>query len=257
MNELVDNEALAISGDTNAPVWFSKIDLKYAGSQMQLSEETSRQCNFSIIGQSITGIYSFKTGFYGLEDLPNEFQRVMDSSLGHLPGVHFYLDHTVLTIRGSEERPWREFKTVLNVLNRINAAVEWSQCTFLVNEVEWLGFRLSNKGTVPVERKIESNVSMKKPENVTDIRSLIGSINQFIRINPNLTATTELFCNLLKKHYRFEWSSNHEKAFSETKKKTMGNFVQNHHFDVGKQTRIKCDAQKRIVAALEQLHTDG
>ena len=136
MNELVDNEALAISCDPNVPIWFSKIDLKYACSQMQLSEETSLQGNFSIIGQSITGIYSFKTGFYGLGDMPNEFQWVIDSSLGHLPGVLFYLDHTLLTIRGSEERPWREFKTVLNVLNHINVAVEWSKCTFLVNEVE-------------------------------------------------------------------------------------------------------------------------
>ena len=42
MNEFVDNVAMAISGDTNAPIWFSNIDLKYSCSQMQLSKETSR-----------------------------------------------------------------------------------------------------------------------------------------------------------------------------------------------------------------------
>ena len=30
MNELVDYVALVISGNTNAPIWFSNIDLKYA-----------------------------------------------------------------------------------------------------------------------------------------------------------------------------------------------------------------------------------
>ena len=40
------------------------------------------------------------------------------------------------------------------------------------------GVRLSNK---------------EKPEKITDIRSLIGSINQFIRFISNLAATTEPF----------------------------------------------------------------
>ena len=38
-NELVDNVALAIRGDTKEPIWFSNIGLKYAYSQMQLNEK--------------------------------------------------------------------------------------------------------------------------------------------------------------------------------------------------------------------------
>ena len=79
MNELVDNVALAISGNTNYSIWFSNIDLKYEKSQKALSEGTSGQCNFSIFRGNITGTYRFKTGFYGLGDMPNEFQRVMVS----------------------------------------------------------------------------------------------------------------------------------------------------------------------------------
>ena len=44
MNELVDNVALAKSGDTNSPLWFSMFDLKYACFQIQLSKQASRQC---------------------------------------------------------------------------------------------------------------------------------------------------------------------------------------------------------------------
>ena len=40
MNELIDNLALTISGNTSDPIWFSNIDLKYAYSQMALSGET-------------------------------------------------------------------------------------------------------------------------------------------------------------------------------------------------------------------------
>ena len=57
-NELVDNVAWAISGSTEDPIWFLNIDLKYAFSQKKLSEATSRQCKFSIVGGTITGSIS-------------------------------------------------------------------------------------------------------------------------------------------------------------------------------------------------------
>ena len=60
--------------------------------------------------------------------LPNEFQRVMDSLLGHLPGLHMYLDDILIATRGSDERHWREIWTVLSVLNENNAAAKWSKC---------------------------------------------------------------------------------------------------------------------------------
>ena len=161
MNEFVESVALPIKGDTNAPIWFSNIHLKYAYSQMKSSEGTTRQCNFSIVGGSITDTYRFKTGFYGSGDMPNEFQRELDSKLGHLPAVQVHLDDILIATIGSEELHWWEIKTVLHELNKNNAAVKWSKCIFLVKEIEWLGFRLSNRSTVPVERNIESIVNWK------------------------------------------------------------------------------------------------
>ena len=49
-NYLVDNEALAIIGKTSDPVVFSNIDLKYAYSQIALSETTNPQCSFTKVG---------------------------------------------------------------------------------------------------------------------------------------------------------------------------------------------------------------
>ena len=128
---------------------------------MKSSEGTTRQCNFSIVGGSTTDTYRFKTGFYGSGDMPNEFQRELDSKLGHLPAVQVHLDDILIATIGSEELHWREIKTVLHELNKNNAAVKWSKYIFLVKEIECLGFRLSNRSTVPVERKIESIVNWK------------------------------------------------------------------------------------------------
>ena len=73
IHELVDKFAAQIAND----------------SATVAKEFTSDQCNFSIVCGNITGTYQFLTGFYGLSDMPNEFQRVMDSTLGSIPFTNF------------------------------------------------------------------------------------------------------------------------------------------------------------------------
>ena len=62
-------------------VYFSTIDLKYAYSQLNLHLETAKHCKFQIVCGDMTGTYRFKTGFYGLTDMPAEFQKAMDYTL--------------------------------------------------------------------------------------------------------------------------------------------------------------------------------
>ena len=54
-------------------VFFSTINLKYAYSQLQLHKDTAKHCNFNIISGESTGTNRFKTGFYGLTDMPVDF----------------------------------------------------------------------------------------------------------------------------------------------------------------------------------------
>ena len=66
--ELLDSAAQIITSDKIGDVWFTSLDLKYAFSQIPLSDEVSRHCNFNIVCGEQTGTYRFKTGFYGLTD---------------------------------------------------------------------------------------------------------------------------------------------------------------------------------------------
>ena len=60
---------------------FSTIDLEYAYSQLHLHKDNAKHCNFNIICGESTGTYRFKTGLYGLTDMPAEFQKAMDYTL--------------------------------------------------------------------------------------------------------------------------------------------------------------------------------
>ena len=110
LKELVDNVALAISGNTEEPIWFSNINPKYAYYQNKLNKTTCRQGNFGIVGGTITRTYRFK-----MVDMPYEFQRIMDSLLGHLSGAHVCLDDIIIATRGSAERHWSEATRALKV----------------------------------------------------------------------------------------------------------------------------------------------
>ena len=101
IHELVDNVASQISNDSVGEVWFTNLDLRNAYSQLSTDNFTSSQCNFGLVGGDITGTYQFSTGFYGLADMPNEFQRVMESTIGNIPFTNYYLDDILVASKGS------------------------------------------------------------------------------------------------------------------------------------------------------------
>ena len=90
IHEVADKITAQISIDSAGGVWFTKLDLKNAYSQLVSDNFTTNQCNFTIVGGDITSTYHFLTGFYRLGDMPNEFQRIMASTLGAIPFTKFF-----------------------------------------------------------------------------------------------------------------------------------------------------------------------
>ena len=48
-----------------------------------------KKCNFNIIGGQAKGTYRFNTGYYGLTDMPAEFQKAIDKILYNLSNTLF------------------------------------------------------------------------------------------------------------------------------------------------------------------------
>ena len=76
--------------------YFSTIHLEYAYSQLQLHKDAAKPCNFNIICGESTGTYRFKTGFYGLADMPAEFQKVTDYKIVGLENTYCFLDDIII-----------------------------------------------------------------------------------------------------------------------------------------------------------------
>ena len=98
---LMDNIAQTITQSSDeGEVLFSTIDLGYAYSQIPLDEEKAKQCNFNIVGSQITGTYRFNNGFYGLTDMPAEFQNAIDKTLYNLTNTFSFLDEIIIVTGG-------------------------------------------------------------------------------------------------------------------------------------------------------------
>ena len=188
IHELIDNIALQLSSKESGEVWFSSLDLKDAYSQLQLRTDTSKQCNFSFVEGETPGTYRFPTGFYGLGDMPNEFQRVMDSLLKGIPFTNCYIDDILIASKGSLNEDKAILSKILNILDNKNMAVKWEKCAFFQKKIEWLGFKIPNSGAKLLVGKSDSIKSLANPKNISELRSFFASINQYMKFVPNLSS---------------------------------------------------------------------
>ena len=145
IHELIDNIALQESSKESGEVWLSSLYLKNAYSQLKLCTDTSKQCNFSIVGCETTGTYRFLTGFYGLGDMPNELRRVMDSLIKDIPFTNCFIDDILIASKGSLNEHKAILSKFLNYLDNKNLAVKWEKCAFFQKEIEWLGFKTTGR----------------------------------------------------------------------------------------------------------------
>ena len=97
--------------------FFTTLDMTYAYGQVELSEETSRHCNFQIIGGKATEIYRFVTGFYGITMMPTEFQRIMDLTLAGMTKTFAFIDDILIVTHGTEEEHITKVKEVMKRLD--------------------------------------------------------------------------------------------------------------------------------------------
>ena len=75
IDSLIQTISQTLSTAPQETAYFTTLGLQYAYSQLNLISDTARHCNFNLLSGGMTGTYRFKTEFYGLTDMPAEFQN--------------------------------------------------------------------------------------------------------------------------------------------------------------------------------------
>ena len=249
-HELINSAAHVITRNVPGKVWFTSLDLKYAFSQLPLSSLTSSHCNFNILCGEATGMYRFKTGFYGLIDMPTEFQMAMDCTLQGLEGVICYLDDILIVTKGDIQEHNELVETVMQRLDAEGWALKLSKCEFSVNQLTWLGYDINENGYSPKFSKTEAIQSLKPPRTLKQLRSFMGTLNHLQRFIPDLHTHTVHFRASLKacNKQSFLWGDDQSKAFYDIIN-LIAQIPSLYHFDSSKGSRVKCDASHNGLGA--------
>ena len=235
-----------------------------------MAADTARQCNFNIVGGKATGTYRLLTGFYGLADMPAEFQKAMDRTINHAKNTFCFLDDILIVSKGSEIEHANLVEAVLKKLDAENLALKLSKCEFFKQEVNWLGHHLSEAGIRPKITKTEAVVNLNPPKSLKQLRSFLGSINHLAKFIPNAASLTEKLRPLLKEENqkkklknmkllvkKFEWGDEHTVVFNAIKE-AVASITKVHYYDATRETRVKCDASHDgLGATLEQQNDEG
>ena len=238
-------------------IYFSTIDLKYAYSQLNLHPETAKHCNFNIVSGDMTGTYRFKTGFYGLTDMPAEFQKAMYYTLIGLKNTFCFLDDILIVSKGSEDDHFQLVLDCLKKLDADNLRINLPKCHFAKQQISWLGYNITQSGISPPESKTSSIMSLQPPTTLKKLRSYLGSVHYISKFIPNLAQLCHPLRPLLRKSTKYIWTDTHTLHFNAIKTR-IANHTENIHYNPQLETRIKCDASRSgLGAALEQLTADG
>ena len=219
IDSLIQTISQTLSTAPQETAYFTTLDLQYAYSQLKLHSDTARHCNFNIVSGDMTGTYRFKTGFYGLTDMPAEFQKAIDCTLAGLENTFCFLDDILIVSRVGIEKHLHLVRKCLIKLDQENLRINLAKGHFAKETIEWLGHNITQSGVTPLSSKTDAIGKLSAPTNLKKLRSFMGSVHHLGKFIPNLSQLCYPLRPLLKKNSKFLWTEEHDKQFSLKKNK--------------------------------------
>ena len=224
--------------------FFSNLDFTQAYNQMAI-DEPSRELLTLVTHK---GLFQYTRLPYGIKTAPSLWQRAVKKVLSGIDGIHIYYDNVLVAGHSIEEHNHR-LGLVLQKLEDNGLKRKRSKCSFLRTEVTYLGHVINEHGTKPIPAKIESILSTETPRDKFKVRSYLGLLNFYRRYLPNLASVVAPLSALMKNHAKFDWSSEANTAFIQSKELLQSSNLL-VHFDPNLPVKLTCDASRVGMAAV-------
>ena len=102
------------------------------------------------------GLYEYLRMPFGLKNVAQAFQRLMDTVFQGISCVFVYLDDILVA---SSSPHIQDLKTVCNRLQQFELTFRLEKCLFGVSEIDFLGHLISRHGSVPLPTKLSPLLS--------------------------------------------------------------------------------------------------
>ena len=197
----------------NASV-FTALDLASGYHQIGVAEGSIERTAF----RTARGHFEFLVMPFGLTNAPSVFQRLMNKIFEKEFGVFVlvYLDDILVFSRDVAEH-WGHLRQVLGRLRECKLYGRIHKCSFLKDNVQYLGFDVSAEGIKPSDDKIKTILEWPTPQSPRDCRSFLGLCNFYRRFVRGFSNIAQPITELTKEKEPWSWGEPQEKAFAQLK----------------------------------------
>ena len=197
---------------------FTTMDLYSGYHQILMDDDSVEITTFT----TKFGNYQFKVMPFGLTGAPATFQREMNRILFPLIGkcVYNFIDDILIYSKDIQEH-LKHIQQVLDIFKEHKLKINIEKCSFMQNEVEVLGHKVSTEGLSPLDDKVKSIREWKHPTNIHELRSFLGAVGYYRDFINGYAKTTAPLCKLLRKNVKYVWSSEQENSFRDLKEKLI------------------------------------
>lgn len=197
--------------------FFSKIDLFKAYFQIPLAEEDKEKT--AVI--TPFGLFEFNVMSFGLRNAPSTFQRFINEVLIGLDFVFPYLDDILIASKSEEEHKIH-LNLVLERLNKYGLRINLSKSKIATNQLEFLGYLITEDGSKPLPEKVEIIKNYKLPETIQELRSFLGLLNFYRRYLKKAAENQAILHEYLKgakknDRRKVQWTEEAKRKFDDCK----------------------------------------
>uniref|UniRef100_A0A670JY26 Gypsy retrotransposon integrase-like protein 1 n=1 Tax=Podarcis muralis TaxID=64176 RepID=A0A670JY26_PODMU len=226
---------------------FTKLDLRGAYNLIRMREgDEWKTAMFTPLGT-----YEYRVMPFGLQNGSHCFQAFMHHVLAGLlyKKCVCFLDD-ILIFSESQEAHEGDVKEVLQRLREHRLYAKLEKCQFDMTEVDFLGYKLSDKGLAMDSTKVRSVLDWKSPRNRKEVQKFVGFANFYRKFIKGFAMETAAITDTLSsKKKKFTWTDQAEQSFRRLKR-LFASEEQLLHVNPSKPMRVETDASDRAVGAV-------
>ncbi|XP_027156138.1 uncharacterized protein LOC113756798, partial [Coffea eugenioides] len=143
-------------------------------------------------------------------------QRVFKKYLDQF--VVVFIDDILIYSKTREEHV-KHLEIVLQILREYKLYAKFSKCEFWLEELSFLGHKVSKEGIAVDPAKVEAIMMWKQPETPTEVRSFLGLAGYYRKFIKDFLKIAGPMTELTKKGNKFIWAPKCESSFQELKKR--------------------------------------
>ena len=172
----------------------------------------------------------------------------METLLQGIPNVCVYLNDILIT-GSSPAAPLKNLEHVFTRLEEAGVHFKKEKCEFMLEEVEYLGHKISQDGLQPIHSKVAAVANAPELTQVAELHSFLGLVNYYGKFLPDLATAAAPLHNLLRKNTPWRWGKDQQSAFEKVKALLQSSDLL-VHFDPKKEIILAINASPFGVGAV-------